>query len=646
MDRNQIIGFGLIFLLLIGWSYFTSPSEAELKEMQARQDSIEALKNVDTTSKIIEQQAPVVPIAQDTTIADSTKNKLLSKDFGAFTPSATGEAKDITLENEVMKITFSTKGARIKEVWLKNYKKFVKQEDNTFVKVELKLLEDKADKFEYIIPIANTTKGTVKTSDLYFEPQLKGNTVTFTASAGNNRYLEQKYTIKEKDNYLLDYDVSFVGLDKVIPDYEKTFQLNWENNLDKLEKNAQYERSQYSGIHYRYPEKGQSCIGDKKKDLEKEVHWVSSAQQFFNTTIIANNNFASAVVEADALEEEDENLKRNTAEFQIPYQHGANETFPMQMYIGPNDFNRLRAMDNKMEDIIEFGWGIFGTINRWLIRPLFNFLAGYIGSMGIVILILTLIIKFALYPLTYRMLYSQAKMGALKPQLEKIKEKTGDDQQAYSAEQMSLYRETGVNPLGGCFPMLFQMPIWFALYRFFPASIDFRQEGFLWADDLSSYDSIWTFGDVPLLSMIQFDHISLFTILWAVTTLVYTYYNTKHMTMPNPAMKYVQYFMPIMFIFFFNSFASGLTCYLLFSNLFNITQTIVTKNWLIDKKKIEELLESNRKKPKKTTGFQARLQEAMKQQQEVQKQRSNEKSKTTIEERKSRRSNKDGKKKK
>lgn len=639
MDRNQIIGFGLIFALLIGYTYLTKPTEAEIRQIEARQDSIRQAQNIDTTKEVIPFQDSSV-VKEQVNLPDTVRNQLLAKDFGAFALAASGEATEVVLENEVMKITFSTKGAQIKSVLLKKYKKNVKQADNTFKKEPLLLLEDKKDKFEYIIPIANTTKGTVNSSDLYFEATTKGEEISFKASAGDGRYLEQKYSLKEKDGYFLNYDVAFIGLDKVIPDDAKNIQLNWDNYLDKLEKNASYERSQYSGIHYKETEDGPSCIGNDRKELTAKIHWISSAQQFFNTSLIANNSFTSAVIESVALEEEDVDLKKNSAEILIPYAHGSSETFPMQMYIGPNDFERLRAADMQLEDVIEFGWGIFGTINRWIIRPVFNFLSGYVGSAGIVILLLTFLIKLVLYPLTYKMLYSQAKMGALKPQLEKIKEKTGDDQQAYSVEQMNLYRETGVSPLGGCFPMLLQMPIWFALYRFFPASIDFRQEGFLWADDLSSYDSIWTFGDVPILSMIQFDHVSLFTILWAVTTLIYTYYNTKHMTMPNPAMKYVQYFMPIMFIFFFNSFASGLTCYLLFSNLFNISQTIITKNFLIDNDKLAAQLEENKKKPKKQSKFQEKLQDAMKQQQELQKKQAAEKGKKTVEDRKTRRNNK------
>jgi YidC/Oxa1 family membrane protein insertase len=629
MDRNTVIGFGLIFLLMMGMTYMNRPTEEQLAESQRKKDSIAAIVNIDTTQQLAKSDTTNTIVEQVAQLGDSAKVQALSADFGGFANSASGEAKDVSIKNDVFEIIFNTKGGNIKEVKLIGYEKFVKQKDNTFLKAPLSLMDDAKNKFEYILPVANSAKGTVKTSDLYFTPTIEGKTITFRASAGNGKYFEQKYSMVSDDEYTLDYNVSFVGLDKVIPNNSKTVQLNWDNYLEKLEKNASYERSQYSGVHYRTKEEDCSCVGNKSEDFEgKEVEWISSAQQFFNSTIIAKTAFSTAKVEAKPLEETDENLKLNSAEIQIPFNQSANETFAMQMYIGPNDFDVLREFDNEMEDIVEFGWGIFGTINRWVIRPVFSFVSNYVSNAGIAILILTLLVKMVLYPLSYKMYYSQAKMGVLKPELEKIKERTGDDQQAYSAEQMKLYQQTGVNPLGGCMPMVLQMPIWFALYRFFPASIEFRQKSFLWADDLSSYDSIATF-DIPALTSMGLDHISLFTILWAISTLVYTYYNTRHMTMPNPAMKYVQYLMPIMFIFFFNSFASGLTAYLLFSTILNITQTILTKEVLIDKDKIKTLLEENKKKPKKTSGFQARLQEAMKQQEEVKKKQAQEKTDKT-----------------
>ena len=287
----------------------------------------------------------------------------------------------------------------------------------------------------------------------------------------------------------------------------------------------------------------------------------------------------------------------------------------MSLYVGPKEFDVLADFATDLEDIVPFGRSIFGTVNRWIIRPLFNFLSTYIGSKGIVILLLTFFVKIVLFPLTYKMLYSQSKMGALKPQMKRIKEKFKDDQQQQQSETMKMYREFGVNPLGGCMPMVLQMPIWFALYRFFPASIEFRQAGFLWATDLSSYDTI---AHLPFEIPFFGSHVSLFTLLWAGTTVLYTWYNSKIVDMSaNPMMKYMQYAMPVMFLFFFNNYASGLTCYLFFSNLFNIGQTMITKNYLINHDKIKDELDAYKKKPKKKGGFQKRLEDAMKEQQRV-----------------------------
>jgi len=306
----------------------------------------------------------------------------------------------------------------------------------------------------------------------------------------------------------------------------------------------------------------------------------------------------------------------------IPFSRdNTQNSFAMHIYAGPNEFERLYSRGIGLEDVIPYGWNIFGTINRWVIRPLFTWLSNFFASKGLVIFILTLIVKLALYPLTYRMLHSQSKMSALKPEIEKMKARFKDDSQKIQMETMKLYREFGVNPLGSCLPMVLQLPIWFALYRFFPAAIDFRQQGFLWASDLSSYDEF-----IRLAFTIPFgfgSHISLFTVLWAFTTLIYTYYNSRHMDFGSqPAMKYMQYLMPLFFLGFFNSYASGLTAYLLFSNIINITQTIVTKNYIIDQKKIKAAMDIYSKKPKKKKkgGFQERLQNALEEQRKVQEQ--------------------------
>lgn len=317
-------------------------------------------------------------------------------------------------------------------------------------------------------------------------------------------------------------------------------------------------------------------------------------------------------------------LLRTTAV--LPVNNPTNGSLDMMLYSGPNEFDRLSKFGISLEDVIPFGSSILGTLNRWVFHPIFAVLLKFIGSAGIVILLLTFIVKLLLFPLTYKTVLSQAKMTALKPHMDALKKKYGDDQQQISVESMKLYSEFGVNPLGGCMPVLLQMPIWLALYRFFPASIEFRQASFLWATDLSSYDvafklpfMLWGFGN----------HISLFTIIWVVTTLWYTWYSMKQMdsnaTMnPEQAkmMKYMQYAMPLMFMFFFNTFASGLTCYLSFSNLLNVGQTIFTKQFLIDNDKIRAKLEANKANPKKKSAFRERLDQAMKEQQRLQDERS------------------------
>ncbi|MBL7792050.1 MAG: membrane protein insertase YidC, partial [Saprospiraceae bacterium] len=443
------------------------------------------------------------------------------------------------------------------------------------------------------------------------------------------KYIEQTYTLAP-ETYKIDYAIHMAGLQDILAPNTSEISLNWVNYLDRIEINTKYERN-YSTVYYKIAENDPtycSCTADDTEELtDIPLRWVSHVNQFFNSSLIAESqNFKGAKLETKLLDEKGADLKKLTSSIKLPYDGAAGEPFKMVFYVGPNEFDRLYAMGDDLQDVIPFGRSIFGTINRWVIRPIFNFLSGFIGSKGIVILFLTLFVKLLVYPLTYKMIYSQSKMGALKPQIAALKEKFKDDAQQQQMETMKMYREFGVNPLGGCFPMLLQMPIWFALYRFFPASIEFRQAPFLWAHDLSSYDVIMR---LPFEIPMGFGaHISLFTMLWAVSTLAYTYYNSQHMDFSSqPAMKYMQYIMPILFLGFFNSFASGLTCYLLFSNLLNIGQTLITKNFLINEDKIRLMLEENKKKPKKKTGFQARLETAMKEQQRLQAAKEQEKKK-------------------
>ncbi|MEL6969377.1 MAG: membrane protein insertase YidC [Bacteroidota bacterium] len=623
MDRNQVIGIVLIFGLLLVWQQFFAPSPEELAAEQSRRDSIAQ----------VQQQLELAndpPAAQFNTNSDSTTTVETSQSdsllqlqragaYGAFAVATIGEEETQTLENDLMQVFFSNKGGVIEKVVLKNHFKVLLDSAGQETKVPLELLEDPKNKFEYLLPVANVPNGTVRTSELFFQPTIDGNTLRMRATAGAGQYIEQVYTLAE-NNFLLDYEVRFEGLQQVFRNDAQQIQLSWVNYLDKIELNDGYERN-YTSIYYKPTDDDSdrcSCTSsDEVQANEQKIKWVSAANQFFNTSIIAKDKFDGAVLRSEVLDENSKDLKLLSADIKLPYGHSPSEGVAMQLYVGPNDFEILEQLGNDLTDVIPYGRSIFGAINRWIIRPLFNFFDGITGNKGIAILLLTLLVKILVFPLTYKMLHSQQKMAAMKPYLEKAKAKHKDDQQAQQMETMKMYREYGVNPLGGCFPMILQLPIWFALYRFFPADITFRQEGFLWATDLSSYDVLTR---LPFEIPLGFgSHISLFAVLWAITTLIYTYYNTKHMDFgANPMMKYFQYIMPIMFLGFFNSFAAGLTCYLFFSNLINITQTLVTKNFIIDNDKIVAELEANKAKPKKRSGFQERLEAAVKEQQRKQ----------------------------
>lgn len=576
----------------------------------------------DSTGQIPPADTALIPDSlQETATADQqTADSLAmvqrSGQYGIFALAASGEETLLTLENDLLRVTFSTKGGRIVEAEVKNYKKISEGEKNKEVESPLRLLEDAKDRFEYLIPLAGTPARVISTQELFFQAETTENAIVFRAPAGEGRFFEQRYTLKP-DSYHLDYAVSWTGLESFI-DPNSKLMLNWVNYLDKLEKNVSYERN-YSTIYYKPAEDSPdhcSCTRtDEDEAADTPIKWVSSVNQFFNSSLIASDKFASGTFQTEMpADEKSEDLKKVTARVAIPTADRA--SFDMAWYIGPNEFQRLKAYDMELEDVIPFGSSIFGTINRWVIRPIFTFLSSFIGSMGVVILVLTFIVKMVLYPLTYKMIYSQSKMGALKPHIANLREKFKDDPQKLQMETMKVYNEFGVNPLGGCLPTLLQMPIWFALYRFFPAAIEFRQVPFLWATDLSSFDVAFS---LPFVIPFYGDHVSLFTLLWAATTVLYTYYNAQNMDFSmNPAMKWMQYLMPVMFLFFFNTFAAGLTCYLLFSNLINVGQTIVTKNYIIDEEKIKEQMEAHKKKPKKKEGFQARLQNALKEQQQRQ----------------------------
>ncbi|MBK9984205.1 MAG: membrane protein insertase YidC [Saprospiraceae bacterium] len=606
MERNHIIGFVLIFALLMVWTFVNSPSKVEMEKIKQTQDSLhraETIKDSVQTKKI--------DSISTATLVDSAQ---IASKFGSFATAALGTDKTVRLENELFKVDFLSKGGKISSVELKKYNKALLDDKKKEYKIPLHLLEDPKDIWDIAIP---TQRGDLHTADLHFIPTVDNNKVTFTATGQQGERIIQEYSLTGNP-YEIKYRFSIENGESLIANSGQTAKLTWINQLDKLERNSTFERS-YSTVYYKVNTESVDYCSCRKNDVNdlsaQPIKWISHSNQFFNTALIADESFSGGVFSTTMLPDSNENLKITSSIVGIPF-NGSNPSTTMTMYIGPNDFDQLRHYNVNLEDVIPFGRSIFGTINRWIIRPTFNFLLLFIPSKGLVILFLTLLVKLALFPLSYKMLGSQAKMTALKPKLAHLKEKHKDDMQQQQVESMKIYREYGVNPLGGCFPVVLQMPVWFALYRFFPASIEFRQAKFLWATDLSSFD---VFTYLPFNIPFYGDHVSMLTLLWALSTIAYTYYNMQNVDMANsnPALKYMQYLMPVMFLVFFNSYASGLTLYLLYSNTLNIIQTVGARKYLFDTDKIMEKLNVNKAKPKKEGGFQSRIEQAMKEQQRL-----------------------------
>ena len=616
MDRSTIIGLVLILGIFAVWQYVVAPSPEEIEAQQIYQDSIATLNSEDYVPPA--DLTPAFTPDEVNGMTDSLRQAKFGGSFGAFAGAAVGTEEQVTVENDLMIVTLSTKGGNIDRVELKEYAKIIENEDGSEEKLPLYLLENERNRFDYTIPTVGVSGEGVKTSDLYFTPEITGNTVTMRAAVSGGGYFEQRYTLTD-GTYLMDYDIRMEGMAGAVTGNK--IILNWDNYLDKIEKNSQYEAN-YSTLYFKPVDDDTdycSCTSTDTEEVDDQrLKWLAGSQQFFTSALIANEGFGQGAVLGTETYDVDESpyLKKLTATVPIPVTNANADVFGMRMYVGPNEFDRLYALGHDLSDVISFGQSIFGAINRWMIRPLFKFLSSFIGNMGIAILVLTLLVKLLVYPLQYKMLVSQAKMRLLKPELEKMKNKHKDDAQAQQMQQMKMYQEYGASPLGGCLPMILQLPIWFALYRFFPASIEFRQENFLWANDLSTYDILTKIPEwIPFMQ----GHISAFAVLWAITTVIYAYYNSRHMDYSaQPMMKYFQYIMPIAFLGFFNSFAAGLTAYLFFSNTFNIFQTIITNNFLIDHDKLKAKMNENKRKPKKKSGFSARLQEALKEQQRQQ----------------------------
>jgi len=600
-DKNSLIGFALMAIILIVFNTFFFPQfDQEQPQVTTNNNEI-AVTNSEST---IISTTPII----NTTINDFTINEELKATYGVFANSAIGEENFYTVENDKLKITVSNKGGRITSVIMKEYQ--------TFESLPLDLFNVDSSSFN----LQFTTGKEINTANLFFIADQRGNSLSLKLKADDSHYIEYTYTLT--DDYLVDFEINLIGLESIIPKGVNYMNLEWQMKTPQTEK-SKTNQDMYTGIQYQYSADNEvdylSFTSTDDDEINAKLNWVAFKQQFFSAIFIAKEGFEKPTNLTSIKNEGSRFIKDLSAKFELPYTHKNNERLSFQFYFGPNHYKTLESYNSGFEELIPLGWGVFGWVNEYIIINIFDLLNKYFSSYGIIILLLTLIIKLGLSPFTYKAFLSQAKMKVLKPEIDKINEKNkGKDQMKIQQETMTLYRKAGVNPMGGCLPMLFQFPILIAMFQFFPASIELRQESFLWADDLSSYDSIYNLGfNIPFYG----DHVSLFTLLMTISTLLYTRMNSSMATGQMAQMKWMMYLMPIMFLGFFNNYAAGLTYYYFLANMFTMTQQFFMTRF-VDEDTILAQLEANKKKPSKPKSkFQKKLEEMQKQQEQKLKKR-------------------------
>ena len=583
-------------IILIGFSFYMQPSESELQQLQKQEDSIKAAKSNSSNTLAID------------TIAQKSDSSIVKLDTSNVLSAATaGKEELVVIENEKIKATISTKGGSIVAVELKEYK--------TWDKKPLFLFDQKDSKFNLSYTVGNDL---INTSDLYFQKigssfevlKKDSNTLTMRLASKTGQYLDFVYTLKG-DSYLIDFDIKSEGMNNIISNNTGYYDLSWHVNSLKNEKDMKMERNNTT-VYYKYDKDDVDYISPSKSEnikLESSIKWASFKQHFFSSVLIADETFSNGVINTN-IDLSSDKVKDMTMNLSIPIKRLPSESFGMNFYFGPNQYNILAATGNNLEKQINLGWGPLKYINRYAVIPIFNSLEKMNLNYGIIILILTIILKLVLSPLTYRSYLSTAKMRILKPEMDEIKAKVGDDDQTkLQQEYMKLYKKAGVNPLGGCVPLLLQMPILFAFFFFFPSSIELRQQSFLWVGDLSTYDAIFSWGEIPIISTIYGNHVSLMCILMTASTLIYTRLNNQ-ISGATGQMKWMGYLMPIVFMGVLNNVAAGLNYYYFVANMMTFGQQWLIRKF-VDDSKLHKQIQENKKKPAsaKKSKFQQKLED-------------------------------------
>ncbi|TDQ30966.1 membrane protein insertase YidC [Zeaxanthinibacter enoshimensis] len=603
LDINSIIGFVLIFGILIFWFYQSQPTPEELEAQKAEQAKIEAAAQQEKAATTEETPRETMPVLRDSADLAAYKNSVGG--FG-FTEAREGST---VLENDLVRLEISNLGGQITEAVLK---KFV-----TYDSVPVYLVKDGNASFG--LEFTTTDQRAINTQKLFFEPSLSKNgdnqVLSMKAKVGADRFLEYRYELKP-DDYLLDFNIRSQGMAGIF-DKNQPIKLNWEVKGIRHNKSIQY-GNRYTRLTYNHDDGNISKLSESSDDeeIEEDIKWLSYRQHFFSSILATSNHFKTAELRSQNLVEEESPEEHFTKLFSTsaPLELQAGElAYDMNWYYGPTDVDVLEHYEELgLADSIPFGWGIFGWINRYVFTPFYGFLSSFL-PFGIAIVVMTILVRLLMSPVTYKSYLSQAKMKVLKPEITELGEKYKDNAMKKQQETMKLYNKAGVSPMSGCVPALLQLPIFYALFMFFPTSFALRQKSFLWAEDLSSYDTV---AQLPFTIPFYGDHVSLFPILASVAIFFYMMMTTGQnmQTQPGmPNMKFIMYLSPLMMLFFFNNYASGLSLYYFVSNLITIFIMLAIKNFILDEEKIHAQIQENKKKPKKENKFQRKMREMMEQ---------------------------------
>jgi len=607
-DKQSMIGFLLIGAILLFMLWQNQPSEEEIAAQKAQEEQVEAqeaaAEKASQTDAVVESTTP----QNDSLALERYKATLGSFAYSATLPSATDDVTE--LENDVLALKVSNKGGFITEARLKNFK--------SYDSVPVYLIKDGNSRFN--LTFSTTDNRTLNSENLYFEPSLskegENQVLSMKLKVSDSEYLEYRYTLKP-DDYMMGFGIKTVGLQNVV-NTSQPINLDWQLKGYRHAKSITYE-NRYTRLTYEYEEGDHDKLSQTGDDdaIETNVDWFNFRQHFFSSILLTDQPFDEVRFSSKNLVEDEEvdtvYTKQYAANMQLKPVNGE-LNYAMDFYYGPTDYQILNNYDRDIDEAMPLGWGIFGVINKYLIIPFFNFLIAYFPA-GIAIILLTISIKLLLSPVQYKQYLSQGKMKVLRPEINEINEKYADNPMKKQQETMKLYSKAGASPLSGCIPGLLQIPVFYALFTFFPSAFALRHKSFLWADDLSSYDKI---ADLPFHIPFYGDHVSLFPILASIAIFIYMTMTTgqsmqqaQQPGMPN--MKFLMYLSPIMMLFFFNNYASGLSLYYFISNLITIGIMLVIKNFILDEDKIHAKIATAKAKPKKKSKFSQKFSEMMEQ---------------------------------